>query len=325
MNLHRKILASLALGCAVLATSVAWAQDYPSRPIQFIVPSTPGTTGDQLARTLGPRLTQRWNVPVVVDNKVGAGGSLGIEFVAKAPPDGYTFLFSATAFSTLPALRSKLPYDPVKSFAPVILLGSSPLVLAVTNSLPVYSVREFIDYTRKQPPGKLNYASPGVGGIQHLTMELFKQQTGLHLTHIPYKGMAGALNDLAAGHVEAAVVVLQTALPLAQSGRIRVLAVLGPDRVAQFPQVPTLTQAGVPNIVSEAWFGLAAPAGTPPAIVARMNSEMNSLLALPDVRESMAKAGVEPIGGKPEKLDTLVRTELKTWAQVVKTANIPAE
>lgn len=325
MNVSRKTLTLLALGCAVLATSVASAQDYPSRPIQFIVPSTPGTTGDQLARTLGPRLTQRWNVPVVVDNKVGAGGSLGIEFVAKAPPDGYTFLFSATAFSTLPALRSKLPYDPVKSFAPVILLGSSPLVLAVTNSLPVHSVREFIDYTRKQPAGKLNYASPGVGGIQHLTMELFKQQTGLHLTHIPYKGMAGALNDLAAGHVEAAVVVLQTALPLAQSGRIRVLAVLGPDRVAQFPQVPTLAQAGVPNIVSEAWFGLAAPAGTPPAIVARMNSEMNSLLALPDVRESMAKAGVEPIGGKPEKLDTLVRTELKTWAQVVKTANIPAE
>jgi tripartite-type tricarboxylate transporter receptor subunit TctC len=325
MTLPGKLLTALALGCAVLATGVSWAQDYPSRPIQFIVPSTPGTTGDQLARQLAPRLSQRWNVPVVVENKVGAGGSLGIESVAKANPDGYTFLFSATAFSTLPALRTRLPYDPVKSFAPVILLGTSPLVLAVTNSLPVHSVREFIDYTRKQPPGRLNYASPGVGGIQHLTMELFKQQTGLHLTHIPYKGMAGALNDLAAGHVEAAVAVLQTALPLAQSGRIRVLAILGPNRVAQFPQVPTLAEAGVPNIVSEAWFGLAAPAGTPPAILGRMNAEMNSLLALPDIKEALERAGVEPIGGKPEKLDALVRSELKTWAHVVKTANIPAE
>jgi tripartite-type tricarboxylate transporter receptor subunit TctC len=322
----KTVLASLALGGLALCVPAAGlAQDYPSRPIQFVVPSTPGTTGDQLARLLGPRLSQRWGAPVVVENKVGAGGMLGIEAAAKAPPDGYTFLFSATAFSTLPALRTRLAYDPVKSFAPVILLGSSPLVFAVTNSLPAQSVAEFIAYARKQPPGKLNYASPGVGSVHHLTMEMFKQQTRLHLTHIPYKGTAGALNDLAAGHVEATVAVLQTALPLAQSGKIRILAVLGRDRVAQFPQVPTLAQAGVPNIVSEAWFGVTAPAGTPAAVLARLNSEFNSLLALPEVKESMAKAGVEPIGGSAEKLDALVRSEIKMWTQVVKTANIPAE
>ena len=320
------LLAAVGLACAAaLLPLPSSAQDYPSRPIQFIIPSTPGTTGDQLARLLGPKLSQRWNVPVVVENKVGAGGMIGIEAGAKANPDGYTFLFSATAFSTLPALRQNLPYDPIKSFSPVVLLGSSPLVLAVTNNLPAKTVGEFIAYAKKQPPGKLNYASPGLGSVQHLTMELFKQQTALHLTHIPYKGSGGALNDLAAGHVEASIVVLQTALPLVQGGKIRVLAVVGPHRVAQLPKVPTLTEAGVQNVVSEAWFGITAPAGTPPAVIAKMNSEINSLLALPEVKESMEKMGADPAGGKPEKLDVLVRSELETWSQVVKKSNIAAE
>ena len=324
MILTRRSLAALTLCAAVLPTG-SLAQEYPSRTIQFIVPSTPGTTGDLLARFLGPRVSQHWGVPVVVENKVGAGGLIGIDAAAKAPPDGYTFLFSATAFSTLPALRGKLPYDPLKSFLPVVLLGSSPLVLAVTNSVPARTLPEFIAYARKQPPGKLNYSSPGVGSVHHLTMEMLKLQTGLHLTHIPYKGAAGALNDLAAGHVEASIVVLQTVLPLALSSKIRLLAVTGTQRVAQFPQVPTLAQAGVPNVVSEAWFGIAAPAGTPAAVLAKLNAEMNSLLALPEVRESMAKAGVDPIGGQPDKLETLVRSEIRIWTQVVKTANIAPE
>jgi len=262
---------------------------------------------------------------VVVDNKVGAGGMIGIEAGAKASPDGYTFLFSATALSTLPALRPKLPYDPIKSFSPVVLLGSSPLVLVVTDSVPAKTVAEFVAYAKKQPPGKLNYASPGLGSVHHLTMEMFKQQTGLFLTHIPYKGTGGALNDLVAGHVEASVVVLQTALPLLQAGKIRMLAVMGPQRVAQFPDAPTLAQAGVPNVVSEAWFGVAAPAGTPAAVIAKMNAEINSLMALTEVKEAMAKAGVDPIGGKPERLDALVQSEIKMWNQVVKKGNITAD
>lgn len=318
------LLASMSMVCAAVLPVLSHAQDYPSRTIQFIVPSTAGTTGDQLARLLGPRLSQRWNVPVVVENRVGAGGMIGIEAGAKAKPDGYTFLFSATAFSTLPALRPKLPYDPIKSFSSVVLLGSSPLVLVVTNSVPAKTVREFIGYVKEQPPGRLNYASPGLGSVHHLTMELFKQQTGLYLTHIPYKGTAGALNDLAAGHVEAGVVPLQTVLPLVQNGQIRMLAVMGTQRVAQFPQVPTLAEAGVP-MVGEAWFGVTAPAGTPPAVIAKMNSEINSLLALPEVRESMAKMGVDPQGGKPEQLDALVRSEIKMWTQIVKKGNITAD
>lgn len=324
MNLAN-LLASIGLACAALLPAPGAAQEYPSRSIQFIIPSTPGTTGDQLARLLGPKLSQRWNVPVVVENKVGAGGMIGIEAGAKASPDGYTFLFSATAFSTLPALRPNLPYDPIKSFSPVVLLASSPLVLVVTNGMPAKTVPEFIDYVKKQPPGKLNYASPGLGSVQHLTMELFKQQTGLQLTHVPYKGTGGVLNDLTAGHVEASVVVLQTALTLVQAGKLRMLAVMGPQRVPQFPKVPTLQEAGVPKVVSEAWFGITAPAGTPAAVIAKMNSEINSLLALPEVKEAMEKMGAEPAGGKPERLEALVRNELETWSQVVKSSNITAD
>jgi tripartite-type tricarboxylate transporter receptor subunit TctC len=266
-----------------------------------------------------------WNVPVVVDNKVGAGGSIGIEAGAKAAPDGYTFLFSATAFSSLPALRNNLPYDPVKSFTHVVQLARSPLVLVVPNSSPAKTVKEFIDYVKKQPAGSLNYASPGIGSVHHLTMELFKQQTGLQITHIPYKGTSGALNDLVAGHVQASVVVLQTALPLLHGGKMRVLAVMGPDRVSQFPDVPTLSEAGVPKVVSEAWFGITAPAGTPPAIISKMNAAMNRLLQQADIKESLETVGVYPVGGTTEKMNTLVQNEILTWARVVKTGDIKGE
>jgi tripartite-type tricarboxylate transporter receptor subunit TctC len=302
-----------------------FAQDYPTRAVTFVVPATPGTTPDQLARLLGPKLSLLWNVPVVVDNKVGAGGSIGIEAGAKAAPDGYTFLFSATAFSSLPALRNNLPYDPVKSFTHVVQLARSPLVLVVPNSSPAKTVKEFIDYVKKQPAGSLNYASPGIGSVHHLTMELFKQQTGLQITHIPYKGTSGALNDLVAGHVQASVVVLQTALPLLHGGKMRVLAVMGPDRVSQFPDVPTLSEAGVPKVVSEAWFGITAPAGTPPAIISKMNAAMNRLLQQADIKESLETVGVYPVGGTTEKMNTLVQNEILTWARVVKTGDIKGE
>jgi tripartite-type tricarboxylate transporter receptor subunit TctC len=313
------------LAFAAGVPALTHAQDYPNRSIQFIVPTSAGTTGDQLARLLGPKLTQRWNVPIVVENKVGAGGSIGIEAGARANPDGYSFLFAATSFSTLPALRTKLPYDPVKSFVPVVMLGASPLVLIVANKVPAKTVREFVDYAKKQPAGSLNYASPGLGGVQHLTMELFMQEAGIKLLHVPYKSMAGALNDLAAGHVQAGVVVLQTALPLVQSGKMRALAVLSAERVAPLPQLPTMAEAGVPKVVSEAWFGVMAPAGTPASVLQKMNTEINQLLTLPDVKEALDKVGVDTAGGKPERLEALVASDLKMWMQVVKKANIAPE
>lgn len=319
-----KIFAIISLVCACVVPSLAHAQDYPSRAIQFIVPYTPGTTGDMLARLLGPKIAQRWNVPVVVDNKAGASGMIGTDHAAKTAPDGYTFLFAATTYGTLAAINPKLPYDPIKSFVPVSLLGTSAMTLVVNNKFPANNVSEFVEQLKKQP-GAVNYASPGAGGSQHLAMELFKQETGTNMLHVPYKGSAGALNDLAAGHVQASVVSLQSATVLTQSGKLRMLAVMGRERAPTFPQVPTLLEQGYGNMVVETWYGVLAPAGTPPAVVAKMNAEINHLLTLPEVKEAMAKQGLDPAGGKPERLDTLLRSEVKLWSQVVTRGKIVAD
>ena len=315
---------ALSLLSACLLPSLAQAQDYPTRPIQFIVPYTPGTTGDMLARLLGVRLSQRWNVPVVIDNKAGAGGTIGTDAVAKAAPDGYTFGFVATSFGTIAATNPKLPFDPLKSFAPVALLGTSAMTLVVNPKFPASNVREFVEQLKKQP-GVVNYASPGLGASQHLAMELFKQETGTNMVHVSYKGSAGALNDVAAGHVQASVVSLQSASVLAQGGKLRILAVMSPERAPTFPQVPTFVESGYPNMLVETWYGMLAPAGTPPAIVAKMNAEINQLLMLPEVKEAMAKQSVDPAGGKPERFDALLRKEIKLWTQVVARGKIVVE
>jgi tripartite-type tricarboxylate transporter receptor subunit TctC len=319
-----RLVAAFGLVLAMAAPAVSQAQDYPSRPIQFIVPYTPGTTADVLARLLGQKISVAWKVPVVVENKVGAGGVIGTEAVAKAAPDGYTFLFVATSYGTIPALQPKMPFDPVKSFAPVSLLGTSVMTLVTSNKFPATTVRDFVEQVKKQP-GVVNYASPGTGSSQHLAMELFKQETGTNMVHVPYKGSSGALNDVVAGHVQASVVSLQSATAFVQGGKMRMLGVMSKERATTFPQVPTLAESGFPNLLVETWYGVMAPAGTPPAIVNRMNAEINQLLTLPDVKEAMARQGVDPAGGKPERLDTLVRNELKLWQQVVTRGKIVAE
>jgi tripartite-type tricarboxylate transporter receptor subunit TctC len=312
-----KSFAAAGLVCASVLPALAQAQAaYPSRTINFIVPYTPGTTADVLARLLGAKLSQRWNVPVVVENKTGASGIIGTDFVAKAQPDGYTVLFPATSYGTLAAINPKLPYDSIKSFAPVSLLGTSAMTLVVSTKFPATNLRELIAQAKKQP-GAINYASPGTGGSQHLAMELFKQEANIDMLHVPYKGTAGAITDLIAGHVQASVVSLQSATPFVQKGSLRMLGVMSRERVPTFPQVPTMAESGFPNMQVETWYGVLAPAGTPPAVIAKLNTEINSLLTLPDVKEAMAKQGVDPTGGKPEKLDTLIRSELKLWTQVV--------
>jgi tripartite-type tricarboxylate transporter receptor subunit TctC len=294
-------------------------------PLQFIVPSSAGTTGDQLARLIGSKISARSSTPVMVDNRVGAGGLIGIDYVAKAIPDGKTFLFSATAFSTLAALRTDLPYDPIKNFSPIILLGNSPLVFVVTNSVPAKNMKEFVEYVAKQPPGSVNYASPGVGSVHHLTMEMFLQSTGLQLTHVPYKASANSMSDIVAGHVQAGFVVLQTATQLVQSGKMKMLAVMGNTRSSQFPQVPTFFESGFNLPIINAWFGISAPANLPSNQLSAFNTEFNQILKLPDVQAAMIKMGVTPVGGGPDKLDILVKNEIKMWSQVVKKADITLE
>ena len=316
-----KFITWVALLCAAAS---GWAQDYPSRTIVLVVPFTPGTTADSLARLMQPHLSQRWGVPVVVENKPGAAGMIGIDAVAKANPDGYTFLFTSTAFGTIAAMNPKLPYDPDKSFAPVMLLGTSPLSLVVPNSFPAQTVKEFIEQAKKRP-GELNYASAGTGSVFHLSMELLQREAGTRMVHVPYKGTQGVINDLISGHVQASMMVFQTALPLVQSGRVRMLAVMSAQRAQTLADVPTIVEAGFPNLVVEAWTGVMAPAKTPPAVIGKFNAELNKLLALEDVKAAVARIDVALAGGAPEILDALVKKEIRQWTRVVREANIKPE
>ncbi len=314
------ILAGIAAGFAGTAT----AQAYPSRTVTIVVPYTPGTGADILSRILGPRLAERWKVGVVTDNRAGATGNIGTEFVARSAPDGYTLLFTATSFGTNPAIHAKLPFDPVKSFTPVALVATSVMTVVVSPKLGVASLREFLDAARSQP-GKLHYASPGSGGVQHLAMELLKQETGVNLVHVPYKGMGGAINDLVGGHVQAGIVALQTAVPYVQSGKLRMLAVMSAERSPALADVPTLKELGFADLEVETWYGLFAPAGTPPEIVGIVNAELNALLGQPDLRELLAKQGMIPAGGPPARLGDLVTRELARWSRVVAVAGIKAD
>ena len=321
----KRLAGAALIAVAMLSGQGAVAQEaWPARNVQFLVPYTPGTGADILARILGPRLAERWKVGVVTENRAGASGNIGAEFVAKAQPDGYTLLFTATSFGTNPALSAKLPFDPVKSFTPVSLVATSTMTLVVPAAMPVKNLREFIDYARKQP-GRLYYSSPGNGNIQHLAMELLKAETRTDLIHVPYKGSGGALGDLVGGHVQAMVVSLQTVAPYVQSGKLRMLTVLSNERAPAFPDVPTSKEQGVPAAEIETWYALLAPAGTPPAVVAKINAEVNALLALPDIRELLSRQGMLPAGGRPERLADTLKVELARWAKVVQAAGIKAD
>ena len=319
-----KLIVATALACAAGAAPLAGAQEYPAKPILFVVPFTPGTVADTLSRIMQAQLSKTWGVPIVVENRAGAAGIIGIDSVARAAPDGYTYLFTSTAFGTIPAVNTKLPYDPQRSFAPVMLMGTSPLSLVVSNYFPAKTVKELIAQAKRRP-GDLNYASAGTGSVFHLTMELLQHETGTKMVHVPYKGTTGVMNDLVAGHVAGSMMVFQTAVPLVQSGRIRMLAVMSPNRTKVLPDVPTIVEAGYPSMVVEAWTGVMVPAKTPPAVVAKFNGDVNKILAQQDVQATAGKIGVTLVGGAPETLDNLVRKEWKQWAQVAQRANIKTE
>jgi len=315
------LVAGLAVACA---SGAALAQDaFPSRPVQFVVAYSPGTGADILARMLGPKLAERWKASVVTENRVGATGTIASALVAKAPPDGHTLLFIATSFGTTPALRRNLPFDPVKSFAPVALFATSGLGVVVHPQLPVKTLRDFINLAKRRP-GDLHYSSPGVGGPQHLSMELLKLETGINIVHVPYKGFAGAIADAMAGHVQAMVSALQSAHPHVTSGRLRMLAVMSGARSTAFPAVPTMKEMGLPALEIYTWYGSFAPAGTPAGVVTRINADMNELLREPDVRTAMSRMGMDVAGGPPERLGDLVKRELPRWQRVVKAAGIQA-
>ena len=288
-----------------------------------MVAYSPGTGADILARLFGPRLADRWKATIVTENRVGATGTIASAVVAKAAPDGHTLLFIATSFGTTPALRRNLQFDPVRSFAPVALFATSGLGVVVHPQLPVKTLRDFINLAKRRP-GELHYSSPGVGGPQHLSMELLKLETGINIVHVPYKGFAGAVTDAMAGHVQAMVSALQSAHPHVSSGRLRMLAVMSGERSDAFPGVPPMKELGFPGLEIYTWYGTFAPAGTPAPIVNRINTDINELLRLPEIRATMVKMGMDPAGGPPDRLGDLVKKELPRWKRVVAAAKIKA-
>jgi tripartite-type tricarboxylate transporter receptor subunit TctC len=314
----------LAVLSALAALAPAAAQGISSRAITIVVPYTPATGPDVMARLLGDELKERWNQPVVVDNKPGATGSIGTQIVARAPPDGHTLLMTSNPFTSNVSLFNNVPYDPIKSFAPIIDVGAGALALCIHPSVPATNVEEFIAYAKPRP-GELNYGSPGIGGPHHLAMELFKQVTGIEMKHIPYRGSAGATQDLVGGHVSAAFLSLSIAAPLAESHSLRILGIASKNRVPTSPELPTLIEQGIKSFEAELWFGLLAPAGTTPDMIARYNTVMNEIVREPRVVALAAKQGIVTRGGTPAQFGEFLRRDLATWQKVVQEAGIKAE
>lgn len=320
---HMLLLAAAIVSTALSASAIAEAA-WPSRPITIVVPFTPGTGIDVVARVLGPKLSQRLGQPVIVDNKPGASGNIGTVSVANAAPDGHTLLMTVSTFVMNPNLFKSVPYDPVKSFTPVAPTATGAQAFVVTPSFPAKTLAEAIKVF-KANPGKYSYASPGSGTPPHLAMELVKLNTGIDVLHIPYKGSAGAITDLLSGQVQAMILPINAALGHVKSGKLRMLAVAQDKRVAVAPGVPTFPEEGLPNTDVGLWFGLLAPAGTPAAIVARLNSEINRILAMPDVSDALDKQGLIPAPGRPEALGSLVKADFARWSDVIRKANISAD
>lgn len=301
---------------------MAAAQTYPAKPIRIVAPFPAGGTADILARAIGQKLSEAWGQPVVVDNRTGAGGTIGADNVAKSPADGYTLLLGVTATQAIAAsVFSKPPYDPATDFAPITTLAQVPIVLVVKSTMPAHSVRELISLAQAKPD-TLTYASSGTGAIPHLTGELFDIAAGVKMVHVPYRGATPALNDLLAGQVTMMFDNLPSSLPHILAGNLRALAVASTARARPLPDVPTIAEAGVPGFAVSSWFGMLAPAGTPRPVIDRLHDEITRALAAPDMQERLSSQGAEPFTTTPDEFAELIRTDTVKWASVVKAAGI---
>jgi len=305
----------ISVACISCASS---AQGYPDHAIRLVVPFPAGGTTDILARAAAQKLTESLGKSVVVDNRPGAGGNIGADLVAKSPPDGYTLLMGTVGTHAInPSLYAKMPYDHVKDFVPVVLVAGVPNVLVVNPSLPVNSVADLIKLA-KSKPGSINFASSGNGTSIHLSGELFKTMAGVDMTHVPYKGSAPALTDLMGGQVQVMFDNLPSSLPHIKAGKLRAIAVTSLKRAPALPDVPTISESGLPGFEASSWFGILAPAGTPPAIVTRLNTEINKWLQTPEAKEQLLAQGAQAAGGTPEQFAAHIRAETDKWAKVVK-------
>ena len=317
----RRFLTLVALCLPLLAA----AQAYPGRQIRMVIPFPPGGATDIIGRLLSQKLGTALGQPVVVDNKPGAGGAIGTDLVAKAAPDGYTILIATSStHSAGPALSAKLPYDALKDFAAIIALADAPRVLVVSSTLPFKSVNELVAAARAKP-GSLNYGSSSVGSIGQLTTEEFKLDMKVAIAHIPYKGTALVFSDLASGQVAMMFDSIISVQPSLQSGKVRALAITSAKRSPLMPDIPTMIESGVPGFISETYFGLWAPAGTPATFIAKLNAETNKILGAADMKEQLARQGAVPVAGTPQDLTRRIADETARWRRVVKEAGIKPE
>ena len=316
-----RLFTAACIGLALAAP--VRADDYPSKPVRVIVPFAAGGLNDILARVVSAQLSERLGKQFVVENKTGAGGVVGSELVAKSPPDGYTLLIVSIAHAVNPALY-KLPYDSLNAFAPISIFASSPNALAINPDLPVKSVKEFVALA-KSKPGDIQYASGGVGGSLHLGMELFKLTAGIDLLHVPFRGAGPAIIDVAGGHTKAIMATITTLSPHVRSGKLRMLGVSGKTRNRVMPEIPTIEEEGVPGYEAGNWIGIAAPAGTPPAIVARLNTEISEIQDGADFKSKLDADGADIVKFTPAEFAAYMERELEKWGRVVKDANIKAE
>jgi tripartite-type tricarboxylate transporter receptor subunit TctC len=326
MNRFRVVLSLLLCAAATAIGPVALAADpYPSRPVKLVVPYPPGGSADLIGRMVADKMTKSMGQPVVVENKGGASGAIGSEFVAHAQPDGYTLgIAIADTHAINPAVNPKLPYDAQKDFVPISLLATQPFVLAVGPNVKAQTLAEFVAAAR-QNPGKLTYASNGAGGLQHLAMELFAKQAGIKALHVPYKGAAPALSDVIGGQVDAIFISLQGAGGNLGGGKLRALAITSAKRLAVAPDIPTFAESGYPKFQMAQWYGLLAPKGTPADIVQKLNGEANAAMTSTDVADKLRAAGTEPVGSSAEQFRAFLAAEIAQWATVAREGNIQIE
>ena len=314
-----KLATALIATTAFGASTAAIAQlDYPAKPIRLVVPFTPGGSTDILARVIGQKLTEAWGKQVIIDNRPGAGGNIGVDLVAKSPADGYTLVMGHIGtFGVNPSLYPKLPYDPIRDFQPITLVALVPNMLSVYPALPAKSVKELVALA-KTKPGTINFGSGGNGSAAHLAGEYFKLLTKTEITHIPYRGTSPAVTDLIAGQIQMIITGVPPTLAFAKSGKLRALAVATAKRLPLLPELPTIAEAGVPGYEATQWYGVLVPAGTPKPVVAKLNAEMAKAIQGKDVREKLAADAAEPVGNSPEEFGAFIKKEIARWAPVVK-------
>ncbi len=316
---------SAAAFCGFLAAGVACAQSsYPHKPIRIVVPVAAGGGTDYTARLIGQKLSEAWGQSVIVDNRPGAAGNLGVEIVSKAQPDGYTLVMPITSFPINPSLYARLPFDTVKDFAPIVLAASAPLLLVVNPGVPAQSVKDLVALA-KAKPGAMNYANSGSGTTAHLASEMFKRMAGVEIVNVPYKGGGPAVIDLIAGQVQIFFATIPAALQQVKAGKLRALAVTSSKRVPELADMPTVAESGLPGFEVVGWFGLFAPAGTPQPVIGRLNAEIVRILNVPESRERLSGHGLIPGGGTPQELGQFLQAEIAKWGKLIKETGIRAE